>query len=90
MYCRVPANDVIGIFITYLLCRFVNRRPVNNSKNVSEHTWIWIVYWRHVKMTIIHQDQDQGGLSPALTREVNLAIPFPNGLGQSYTYKYQN
>ena len=34
----VPANDVIGIFITSLLCRFGNRRPVNSSKNVSERT----------------------------------------------------
>ena len=53
-----PCNDGIGMFITYLLCRFVNRRQVNNSKKVSERTWIWIwlVNWRHIRMTIIHQE----------------------------------
>ena len=32
-------------------------------------------YWWHVNMTIIHQDQDRGDKSLALTREVNLATP---------------
>ena len=53
----VPANDVSGIFITYLLCRFVNKRPVNNSKKVTERAWIWIVYWRCVFITVRDWDK---------------------------------
>ena len=36
---------------------------------------IRIVYWWHVRTTIIHQDQDQGDKSLALTREANIATP---------------
>ena len=68
MHCA-PANDVIGIFITYLLCRFVKRKPVNNSKKVSERT---LNLNLNCLLATCQNDNHSPG-SWALTREVNLA-----------------
>ena len=47
-----------------------------NLKRLQAKTMVQtIVYWRHIRITIIHQGPDQGDKSPALTREVNLKTP---------------